>query len=347
MALRFVDSFDHYATANIFQKWTSGNTANGSTITTGGRNSTSRARFQHSFDSATKVIDAQATWIIGFAFSTSTSTGSSLYQLVGLTDASGGVQHFSLGMDSGGHLVARRGNVSGTTLGTGTIVLSQDTFYFIEVKVTISDASGVVVVKVNGVTDINLSSQDTRNGGNATADSITLSGGGQNNNFAVFSYDDLYICDTSGGSPTNDFLGDVRVEALLPNGNGNSSQLVGSDGNSTDNYLLVDESTPNSDTDYVESSTVNDKDTYAFGNMTSTSGTVYGVQVLPFAKKTDAGTRSIKSVARLSATEADSADKTLTSAYLYLPDIRETKPGGGSWSISDVNSAEFGVKVSA
>jgi hypothetical protein len=74
---------------------------------------------------------------------------------------------------------------------------------------------------------------------------------------------------------------------------------------------------------------------------------VFGVQILPYAKKTDAGTRSIKTIARLSATEVDGPEQFLASAYGYLSDIREAKPGGGAWTISDVNSAEFGVKVFA
>jgi hypothetical protein len=43
----------------------------------------------------------------------------------------------------------------------------------------------------------------------------------------------------------------------------------------------------------------------------------------------------------------DSAVKTLTTDYIYLPDIRETKPGGGAWTITDVNNAEFGIKINA
>ena len=60
---------------------------------------------------------------------------------------------------------------------------------------------------------------------------------------ANYDYDDLYICDgtTVPGEPVNDFLGDVRVDTLYPNGNGNSSQWVGQDANSTDNYLNVDD----------------------------------------------------------------------------------------------------------
>jgi len=109
----------------------------------------------------------------------------------------------------------------------------------------------------------------------------------------------------------------------------------------------VDETTPNDDTDYVESGTAGDKDTYTYTNLTPTAGTVYGVQILPYVRKTDAGARSIKSIARHSGTEVDGPEQVLGTSFVYARDIREAKPGGGAWSISDVNGAEFGVKVFA
>jgi hypothetical protein len=136
------------------------------------------------------------------------------------------------------------------------------------------------------------------------------------------------------------------VECLFPNGNGASSQWVGSDGNSTDNYLLVDEAAPNDDTDYVTSATVGDKDTYAYSNLTPGSGSVYAVQIAAWARKTDVAERKIATIARTTS-EQDSADRTLATTYTYYLDVRNTRPGGGAWSISDVNGAEFGVKVTA
>lgn len=341
MALIFCDSFDHYAAADYLSKWTLDGTQGLALTAAAGRNGTAAAVFTHGFAYLQKNFAAgMATVIVGMAAKTLSPTDTN-NRLISFYDGSN--LHVDLRTDATGHLVATR---NGTTLGTGTKILATSVFYYIEMKVTIDDTAGVVVVKVDGVTDINLSSQDTRNAGNASVDAVRLNGGSVNQNATTWYIDDLYICDTSG-STNNDFLGDVRVEAILPNGDGTTSNLVGSDGNSVNNSLLVDEAAPNGDTDYVESSTVNDKDTYAYGNLTSTSGTVFGVQVLPYARKTDAGTRSIVSVARVSATEVDSATKTLSTSYQYLPDIRETKPGGGAWTISDVNSAEFGVKVTA
>jgi hypothetical protein len=159
--------------------------------------------------------------------------------------------------------------------------------------------------------------------------------------------DDYYACDIQG-STNNDFLGDVRVQAVFPNGNGNYSQLTNDLGNMTNNYTHVDEADPNDDTDYVESSNAGDKDTYTYQDLPTTTGTVYGVQVMTYAKKTDSGSRTIRNLARLSGTDADNgSDIALPSGYTYLPSIFETKPGGGAWTITDVNNAEFGVKVTA
>jgi hypothetical protein len=337
MALIYVDSFDHYEAADATRK--------GWNVGTGGEIITTSV-FRHGAQSLSvqptgdgrrgrSLPSDYATIVLGFGMYQPNPHSNSLF--LRLDDA--GTTHVFFTVAGTGRIRAYRGD--NTLLGEGTISLLTATWYFIEIKVTINDSTGVVVVKVNGVTDINLSSQDTRNGANAFVNQIRFEQG-----TSGAYYDDLYILDTTGGAPTNDFLGDVRVEALLPNGNGNSSQFDGSDGNQVDNYLLVDE-TPaiDDDTTYVESADVNDKDTYAFSNLTPTSGTVFGVQQTPCARKTDAGSRNFVNVARLSATETDSATKTLNTTYAFFPTMSEAKPGGGVWTITDVNNAEFGMKI--
>jgi hypothetical protein len=334
MALRFCDSFDHYVTADILDKWTA--FVSSPTISGVGRNGTSGVTMNSSTETMSKNLGSQATWIVGFAvrLNNSDSGDAVLFEF-----RDGATLHADLRITPGNLLKITR---AGTALATGTKVLSLLVYYYVEVKVTIDDTVGAAIVRINGIEDINISGVDTRNAANASSDTLIL----RTSASRSVDYDDLYICDTTG-STNNNFLGDIRVQALFPTGNGNSSQLVGSDANSVDNYLLVDESAPNDDTDYVESSTVGEKDTYTFGDLASTSGTVCGLQILPFARKTDAGVRSIVSVARLSGTETDSTDKTLSTTYTYLPDIRETKPGGGAWTITNVNDAEFGVKITA
>lgn len=342
MALRFCDSFDHYATADFLAKYQT--VAGSPTISAGnGRNGTASMRNPNASAGVTRVIDAQGTWIVGLAYRTTSLVSANI--LIALMD--GATLHVDLRVSAAQKLIVTR---NGTLLGTCSTTLVENAWYYIEFKCNISDTVGAPAVMVNGIAETitwatgTSTTQDTRNGGNASADRVRIATGGASATQTV-DYEDLYVCDGTG-STNNDFLGDVRVEATFPNGNGNSSQLVGSDGNSTDNYLLVDEAAP-ATADYVESSTPGDKDTYAFGNLTATSGTVYGVQILPYAAKTDAGSRSIVSVARLSGTETDGAVQTLSATPAYGPSIRETKPGGGAWSIANFNSSEFGAKVNA
>lgn len=341
MALRFIDSFDHYATADILSKWSNNNPAggdNGFTILAGGRfNNCGRRTGQQGL---LKILDSQQTWIIGCAFQ---ATGYGSTPVFWLKD--GSTIQIDVRITSAGKLAIVRGN--SVTLATGTTVIPINTWNYVELKVTIDNTAGIYELHLNMQTEIaQATSQDTQNSANASADTFGIG------EFAVFNgsgsyFDDLYVCDGTGSSPTNTFLGDVHVQCLLPNGNGNSSVLVGQDADSTNNYLNVDESTPNSDTDYNESSTVGDKDTYTYGDLTTVAGTVYGIQLCPFMKKTDAGSRTMATVARLSGTEVDGPNQTLLATYKYFPEIRTTKPGGGAWTITDINNSEFGIKVTS
>ena len=344
MALLYCDSFDHYTT--VSDKGWAG--SGGFGITSGGRTSNCaytqgnwqggyNGTLQRSFTGTTELI-------FGCAIKVGGAVGSIPWNI---TFYEGGTSHLQIDVDGSGRLQFRRG-AGGTILGTTTSPLVNSVFVHLQFRLKVHDSTGTLTVKIGNIAEITLTGIDTRNGGSTGAIDTVQFNSGQITFAGAWNmyYDDLWICDVAG-SVNNDFLGDCTVQALLPNGNGNSSQLVGSDSNSTDNYLLVDESTPNSDTDYVESSTPGDKDTYAFGNLPQATGTIKGVQVCPFLKKTDAGTRSVVSVVRLSGTEEDSAVKNLGTSYAYQTDIRETKPGGGAWSLSDVNAAEFGIKVNA
>lgn len=354
MALRFLEGFDHYAgggvsmsTHEVGQRWSEysafggGVGCSGSIVSgrfgNGYQGSASNCEFWFS-----KTLDDQATWIVGWAFrQAGFSSPSGIFRLLD----SGSVVHLSIYPGTDGSLNLYRGDGSTLLDSSAPFVLVASVWYYLEVKATIADAGGVFNLRVNGV-EVASYSGDTRNAGVASARTIAF--GGDRTQTGTTVIDDIYICDSTGSAPHNDYLGDIRVEALYPNGNGNSSQLDGSDGNTTDNYLLVDDTGGNDgESTYVESGDVGDKDTYAYGNLSAASGTVYGVQPLLKARKTDAGSKSVASVARVSGTEEDSANVSLPQTYTINSDLRTTKPGGGAWSVSDVNGAEFGMKVTA
>ena len=345
--LRYLDSFDHLDTADLPEKGWS-NTLNIS-VSGGGRfGSCMVIGASNAPTSNTQSFDSQQTWIVGAAVRPGTMGSTDQVAYFYLLDSNVVQVCVAQAFDGTGRIVAYRGDFANQLGISSNNVLTEDVFQYVEMRVVISNTVGEFEVRVNGITVIGpLTGLDTQVTANASANQVRL--GGYRSQGGSVAYDDLYICDGVdsgvGGIPNDDFLGDIRVQALLPNGNGNSSQFDGSDGNSTDNYLLVDESTQDGDTTYVQSSTAAEKDTYAYGDLTPTSGTVYGVQLLPLARKTDAGVRDIINVARHSGTEEDGPDRQITTSYFYYPEIREAKPGGGSWSIADVNAAEFGFKV--
>lgn len=230
---------------------------------------------------------------------------------------------------------------TGTIIGTYTGV-DTAAWNYVELKATLADAGGTAIVRLNGVEVINFTG-DTRSGGSDTAWTACTFDSGNNH----VQHDDLYILDGTGPAPYNDFLGDVKVETVVPTGNGTTSQLTGSDGNSTDNYLLVDE-LPVSVTDYAGSSTVGDKDTYAMGNISTASGQVFAVQASALAFKSDAGVANMKVVERVSSgTERESTSTPLTASpgAWITTGPRTADPDSAAWTIASVNSAEFGTKV--
>ena len=291
----------------------------------------------------TPILDLPAGYSkIGLHMSFKALNFTATYAWMALYEASTGI-HIRFNINAEGRLVATRDGAA-LTGGTGTKVLSVNVWYGIEIWAEITDSGGVVKVYFDGdsVPDINVSSADTKNGGTGVVDRI---------GFAVGTGHRIYMCDlvvyNDAGAVNNAApLGDLRVEWLLPTGNGTSSALVGSDSNSTDNYLLVDETTPNGDVDYVESSTPADKDTYAMSDLVSSTGSVLAVGAQIYAKKSDAGSRSIAPVYRLSGgTEADGTTRVLGSGYAAYSEVREAKPGGGAYSVSDVNGMQVGVKI--
>lgn len=206
--------------------------------------------------------------------------------------------------------------------------------------------AGTAVLKLNGVTLL----EPSTFGSASNLDAFALIGlGGATTTL----FDDLNINNYQGTGHTGNnaipaptFYGDSTVRTLIPDGNGTYSQLTGSDGNSTDNYLLVDELTLNN-ADYVEGGTVGLKDTYQFGNLPVGAGTVTGVQVVATARSTEPAGKKLKFSGRSNTQDFSSAAKTLTTTFADYSNLYEVNPTTGlPWTDAEINSAEFGVEVS-
>lgn len=339
MTLLFVDGFDDGLQASKWSSWTMTTNA---TARTGGRSgSTTNAGDAHVQLSST---DKSATIITGFGFYPLANPNAGRRQWRFMADA-GATTHISLARNSSGGLDLYRGATFSDTLiaSSASGIVSLNAWTYIETKVVLHDTTGVVQVRLNGNTTpvINFSG-DTKNAGTDTKiDRVSFGANTGDGNQHYF--DDLYICNDAG-SVNNDFLGDVSVQTVFPSGDGASSQWVGSDGNSVSNYLLVDESPDPNTTDYVESNTSGNIDTYAFTDLTGV--TIKGVVHRSYAAKSDSGAQLMRQTVRISGTNYPGSDLSPSTTYGAFSRLMEASPATSTaWTLAEFNAAEFGVEA--
>lgn len=344
MSLLLIDGFDHYATADITKKWTVTNTGASIASSTGRRSTGCLTCQKNGTGYVTKTLAAAgASFVMGVAVKMVDTLPAAAMPILSLLDA--GTAQCELRCNTDGTLSVTRGGAS-LTNGTSTATIALGAFAYIEWMVTIADSigAGTCKVRINGTDVITVATgQDLKDTVNASANQVRVGAAGNSGNDTVL-FDDFYICDTAG-STNNSFLGDVRVDTVLPTGDGNYTAFTPSTGVS--HFALVDESTPNT-SDYNDGASASDRDSYTFADLPSLSGTVYGLQINAAILKDDAGARSAGVFARSSATDGDGAGVALSTSQLYISTVFETNPNGSvAWTESTVNAAEFGVLVTA
>ncbi len=334
MTLIFMDGFDDQLFLN--GKWDQLNSS--PTYNAAGRNG---GCFQTNNGSTNivkflKPADEHATLIIGFAYK---ATNLGINPILSLRSDAGATTHTQLYTDTGGTLSVRR-NTTALTTSTNQILVNQ--WYYIEFKCTLG-AAGYYEVRVNGVVWTS-GTNNTKNAGTKTVyDTFALVSSTSLNSY----FDDLYVLN-GAGSTNNNFLGDVAIETLLPNGNGSSSQWVGSDSDSVNNYLLVNEN-PAVTTNYTASNVVGNRDLYAVADMGRTNGTIYGVQTTAYVGNSDAVARTVKQVVKSGlTTSVDASAITVTTTYAAPQRVLENDPSTSTaWTIAGVNAMEAGIEVAS
>jgi len=145
---------------------------------------------------------------------------------------------------------------------------------------------------------------------------------------------------TGGSAPSwNTTVGATTTD------NAGANQVVWTNRGTAADWKTISESSPDSDYSYLADSTVGDQTRFTYPSISGT--TVFDVVVWMFSDKDDAGTRILRAVTKSGSTVGDNGvDLAQGSTYTYQAGIFETDPNTGSaWTVSAVNSAEFGVKV--
>jgi hypothetical protein len=274
------------------------------------------------------------TYTIGFAVQ---PTGIPRAGALSRTYSAGTVQN-DIRVTGAGEIAIYRGSSTllGTSSGAG---LTQDIWSYIEVTINLHASTGTIDVWVNGVNVLSDTGLNTQ-GGSAFIDLIAVRGD------TVYRpvFDDVYVLDDSGTDNTSR-LGEVYVETLVPDADGNVNAWTRV-GGGTNNWEAVDDmAPPDDDTTYVHSATATDQDLFGMAALTSGVGTVFAVEASALVRKEDAGFREIRLQARSNVTEAESGNISFSAnEYRYINHIFENDPNGAiDWTEASVNAAEFGI----
>ncbi len=231
----------------------------------------------------------------------------------------------------------------GRTSGLGLVAGS---WYWIQCKTYVHVSAGTVELKLGTTTVLSLTGKNTKTT-HDYHDGFRLLR--DNSNVPVLDpyFDDLYFLDASGSANTN-FLGNMKVTTIRPNGDTADVDWTPSTG--VTHYDLVDEevfvSTPTSDGDYVESAVSTDKDLYDYSALVGISSGIAGAMVSTDCRETDATSFSLKTVCKSGSTEsADSGQAVGTQTLTTKCRVVESNPAGGAWDATSLDAALFGIEV--
>lgn len=282
------------------------------------------------------------TWIMGCRFKTGNAmTGSGGSILLALCDASASptsAGQYGIWINNSGKLEARAG-YGGAIQGTSSITLVNSSWYYIEAKIKIHSSTGSVEVRVGGSTEINVSGINTQNSANATATYCNFFA--TSSQGAALIFDDVYVSDTTGSAPHNDFLGQCIVDTMFPT----SNNAVTWTPLSSTNVSQIQETALDDDTTYNSTTTSGNVDTFNHGAMPVTPTSIFGVSVIHRARKDDVAARSSRNKLISGATTANGTSTGLSTSYQHVKDVWPTDPNGSiAWTKTNVDATKIGYE---
>ncbi|MEE8208725.1 MAG: hypothetical protein V3T88_07240 [Nitrosomonadaceae bacterium] len=242
-----------------------------------------------------------------------------------------------------------------TTVASSSAVLNAGVWNYLEFKVKIHSSLGTVEIRQSGVNIASATGLNTGTTG-VLINGLRLEA---NDNAQADFIDDLYWLDITGSDNT-DFLGDVRVDVLYPNANGNNNDFTLFD-DGTQNYSPITvnfdavrneaDFTLGRDHNYVESGLIGaseDYDNHSLADIGVTPSTIFGVQVVNNTKKTDTGVLRYKDEMVIAGTPFDNGSEVTATAgdYSMSRFIRDTDPSDdAAWTESKVAAVGSGFTI--
>ena len=241
-----------------------------------------------------------------------------------------------------GTITAKRGGGNGTVLGTSsalTPVLVANVWQYVEFGLKCNGSTGTVDIRVNGVSVLSLTGQNTQGEATTTIGAVQILGANITNYVQ-----DIYICD-SNGSRNNGFLGDVHVSVFNPTSNGTYTQYTANGAASL--WQSVSAATPTDSTVFASDNVVSDKMSVNLAP-SSVIGTIAGVILVGRAEKTDSGTRTANLFALNNGNEVDGSSIALGTSYKYSTQVLETDPNTGiPFTNAGFNTLQAGITTAS
>ena len=299
----------------------------------------------------TTSLGLQDTWTVGFALQHSNATVTDRTDVFPLIIRRGTAEQLSLhwrqGTGNTFHFEIRRG----TTLLTTTSDFVAQSWHYFEFQFTIDPVNGAYEFRHNTQVDVSDSGPvNTADDGVAGADVFEIR---IVSTTPSLRFDDIYILDDQG-TINNDFLGDSVIEGRRPTGDGTPQDWTLQTGQGlTTHWEALDALTcSNPDTlNFIFSTTVGHQDLLSFSPLSFITGQIHCVQLMSDTSLDVTGSREFRHIIRsggtLFPTPAGGITHTVASTTPQtFWDVFELDPDTAlRWTISGVNSADFGVEV--
>lgn len=261
-------------------------------------------------------------------------------------DATAGASQVTLRVFGDGSMQFFLGSTTSTPIGsaTGPSVFSPSTWTYLEVKLLIAASSGgSVELRVNGNATpvITQGSVTTKSTANTWISGVILT-----NANSTWFWDDWYMLDTTGTSPLDTYLGNIRIATDVANGAGAHTQFApttptGVNYSNTSNIPAVT-------TKYNSDATPGDIDSYAFPAISGSPASVLFLNHWYMVELDSAGTRTVVPGCRSGGSDFfDSTPQTPPNGtYKRFNKPWTVDPNtSAAWTVANAQSAELSLKI--